>query len=129
MPTPRITARCGSIPRVARSLALVWVAVTIGCKRADRDVEPIEVDPRTEAMADPAYRDAAVALAPPRPWRAEALLAPALADSGRRTPWVLILASEAAAESERWPLIDTLLANVALFEDRAAAPAGLLLAR
>jgi soluble lytic murein transglycosylase len=80
-------------------------------------------------MADTSYRDAAAALAERRPWRAEALLAPALADSTRRTPWVLLLAAEAAAESERWTLVDSLLDASVFSDGRAAAPAGLLLAR
>ena len=80
-------------------------------------------------MADTSYRDASAALAERRPWRAEALLAPALADSSRRTPWVLLLAAEAAAESDRWTLVDSLLGGSTFDETRAAAPAGLLLAR
>jgi soluble lytic murein transglycosylase len=103
--------------------------LAVGCTPVAEHADPATVDPRAEAMADPAYRDAAAALAERRPWRAEALLAPALADSARRTPWVLILAAEAASESDRWALVDSLLVDAPLFEGPAAVPAQLLLAR
>ncbi|HEU4566147.1 MAG TPA: lytic transglycosylase domain-containing protein [Gemmatimonadaceae bacterium] len=79
---------------------------------------------------DPAYRAATAALAARRPWLADSLLAPALADSARRTPWVVLLAAEAAAASGRWERVDTLLADVQPASDaRAATAARLLLAR
>jgi soluble lytic murein transglycosylase len=112
-----------------QSLALAWIAASIACTPVERDTDPVDRDPRTEAMADPAYREASAALDERRPWRAEALIAPALADSARRTPWVLILAAEAAAASDRWTLVDSLLGGTTFDDSRAAAPAGLLLAR
>src|SRR5687767_4642749 len=129
MTTPRFSSRRGDLRCGARSLALACLTIAVACSRADRPADPVEPDPRVEAMADPAYRDATTALAERRPWRAEALLAPALADSTRRTPWVLLLAAEAAAASDRWTLVDSLLGGSTFEDTRAAAPAGLLLAR
>ena len=62
-------------------------------------------------MADPAYRAAAAALAERRPREAEALLAPALADSARRTAWTVLLAAEAAGAGGRWARVDSLLGD------------------
>src|SRR5687768_2765174 len=129
MPTPRFSMRRG-LPRCgARSLAGCWILIAAACTPVERAADPAESDPRAEAMADPDYRAAAEALAERRPWRAEALLAPVLADSTRRTAWVVLLAAEAAAANEQWALIDSLLGDSTFEDERAAAAAGLLLAR
>ena len=121
--------RRGHFRRGARSLAGCWILIAAACTPVDRAAEPAKPDPRAEAMSDPDYRAAAEALAARRPWRAEALLVPLLADSARRTPWVLLLAAEAAAASEQWTRIDSLLGDSTFEDERAAAAAGLLLAR
>ena len=58
---------------------------------------------------DPAARAAATALAERRPWRATRELAPALADSARRTPEILLLAATAASEWGGWDRVTRLL--------------------
>jgi soluble lytic murein transglycosylase len=78
---------------------------------------------------DPAYRAALAALGERRPWRAESLLGPALADSARRTPWVVLLAAEAASASGRWSRVDSLLGRLPLEGSRAEGSARILLAR
>ena len=60
---------------------------------------------------DPAARAAAAALAEGRPWRATRILAPALADSARRTPELLMLAATAASEWGGWDKVEELLAG------------------
>ncbi len=126
---PRFAVRRSLVSRGLRLLALASIPLSIACDSIQQSEGQADVDPRIAAMSDPAYRDASAALAERRPWRAEALLAPALADSARRTAWVLLLAAEAAAESDRWTLIDTLLGTATFDDVRAAAEAGVLLAR
>ena len=124
-------ARRLRFPRGARwligtlSLAVVWACV-VPAEGEDLSSAP-ERPP--EALADPVYREAAEALAARRPWRAESLLAPSLADSARRTPWIVLLAAEAAGATERWARVDSLLGLAPLEDARAESMARLLLAR
>jgi TolA-binding protein len=113
-------------PWIPALLTLATGCVIQPDRPAGREVS----DPRAEAMVDPAYYAASVALAEHHPWRAESLLTPALADSARRTAWVLLLAAEAAAETERWEHVDSLLESASyVYEPRAEVPARLLQAR
>jgi soluble lytic murein transglycosylase len=106
------------------------IVASAGCSiPADHPLERERPRPRIETIPDPAYQAAEAALARRRPWRAEALLAPALDDSARRTPAVLVLAAEAAAASERWARVDSLLGSGSLTDARAEAAARLLRAR
>ena len=138
MSSPIRHARRQYVLRGARWLPAPLVLFAIGCVvPADRSLESDELDSRPEAMeamADPAYRAAAAALAERRPRDAEALLAPALADSARRTAWTVLLAAEAAGANGRWARVDSLLGDGApLAGTVAGSPAGvsarLLLAR
>ena len=116
--------------RGARSfLWIILLAIPAACVAPAGGEETPEDDPRAGAFADPAYRAAAEALEARRPWRAESLLAPVLADSARRTPWVVILAAEAAGASNRWDRVDSLLGAAPLQDAHAEAAARLLLAR
>lgn len=86
-------------------------------------------DARAEAMVDPVYREASLALKQRRPWRTESLIAPALADPALRSEWVVILAAEAAGATDRWARVDSLLADVPFENPYARGEARLLLAR
>jgi soluble lytic murein transglycosylase len=126
---PRRARFTGARRLSAPSVVALALALAAACSApSGRSGDPAERDPREDAKADPAYRDASIALSEHRPSRAAALLAPALADSTRRTAWVVLLAAEAAAASEQWELVDSLLA-VPLADTRARASAHLLLAR
>ncbi len=111
---------------------MLVVLAGVGCEsRSDRSPPPPNPphDLRARAFADPAYSAAASALAERRPSRADWLLAPALLDSARRTAWVLLLAAEIAAASDRWARVDSLAGAAQLEHSAAAAPARLLRAR
>ena len=62
-----------------------------------------------DTSAAAAIAAARVALAAGQPWRASRLLAPVLADSGNRTPAVLLLAAEAAGRWDGWTEVSKLL--------------------
>ncbi|HET7564374.1 MAG TPA: transglycosylase SLT domain-containing protein [Gemmatimonadaceae bacterium] len=71
---------------------------------------------RRTAAAIPHSEDSLVvtarkALDEGRPWRATNLLAPALADSSRRTPHLVLLAATAASQWEGWDQVNRLLAS------------------
>lgn len=107
------------------SLAAVWACV-VPAEGEDLSAAP---ERPAEALADPVYREAAEALTARRPWLAESLLAPSLADPARRTPWIVLLAAEAAGATERWDRVDSLLGRAPLEDGRAESMARLLLAR
>jgi soluble lytic murein transglycosylase len=122
--------RCEEVFRRACWLPILLVVASVGCTiPADQPLERELPRPRAEPFPDPAYREAEAALAQRRPWRAEALLAPALEDSARRTPAVVLLAAQAAAANERWARVDSLLEPGPLADPRADASARLLRAR
>ena len=129
MRTPPRRARREAFRRGVLCLSALLPLVAACVVGPDRPVRDERHDPRAEAMVDPAYYAASVALAENHAWRAESLLAPALADSARRTAWVLLLAAEAAAATEQWERVDSLLDAGPLDDDRAEVPARLLLAR
>jgi soluble lytic murein transglycosylase len=76
---------------------------------------------------DSAIVAARQALAAYRPWRALDLLAPALADSARRTPAVRLVAAEASAAVRDWRSVERLLAEKV--DSTLAGDAALLLTR
>ena len=129
MKTPLRRARREGVRRGVLLLVFLLAPAAACVVGPDRPIREERHDPRAEAMVDPAYYAALVALAEHHAWRAESLLAPALADSARRTAWVLLLAAEAAAETEQWERVDTLLDAGPLDDARAEVPARLLLAR
>jgi soluble lytic murein transglycosylase len=96
---------------------------------AEEAPEPEAPDPRAEAMVDPVFREATVALRQRRPWRTETLIRPLLADSTLRTEWVVILAAEAAGATDRWERVDSLLSEMPFENPYAVSDARLLLAR
>jgi soluble lytic murein transglycosylase len=123
---------------VARSILIAALAgsaaVTLGasCGRVDaRRAASGEavVAPPWASEPDPAVRAADSALAQGRPWRATQLIAPALADSVRRTPGVLLLAATAAGEWEGWPQVRKLLAGEPWLDTLFAGQGRALLAR
>ncbi len=61
--------------------------------------------------ADSSFPDVRGALARGRPWQASRLVAPALADSGRRTATAVFLAAEAASAWKGWREVGRLLAG------------------
>ena len=63
------------------------------------------------ASADPAYAEALEAISRKRPWRAAEVLAPALADSARRSPELVLLAAKAAATAGAWLRVDSILGD------------------
>ena len=97
-------------------LALLLVCA-LGCQDSSsgrglraRDDDTADLTSGALARAtDPAARAAAQALADRRPWRATLALAPALADSTRRSPDVLLLAATAASEWGGWEQVERLL--------------------
>jgi soluble lytic murein transglycosylase len=76
-------------------------------------------------LEDSLVAKASQAIADGRPWQATNLLAPALADSARRTPRLVLLAATAASKWEGWDQVDRLLANEpwldTLYEGRGRA--------
>src|SRR5512132_3937120 len=143
MRPPFRRARRGQHRRDARRLAapvlalLVLGACRVGGRDADRapsgsgSASYAARDPGTAAgvATDPAFRMAAAALSDRRPWRAELVLAPALADSARRTPTAVLLAAEAAAATGRWVRVDSLLQSIERADSVVVLHARLLLAR
>jgi peptidoglycan lytic transglycosylase len=81
------------------------------------------------APADTATAAAAEALRQGRPWRATQLIAPVLADSGRRTPDALMVAAAAAAGWEGWREVDELLAGTSWLDSLYEGRGRVLLAR
>ena len=114
----------------APALTTLALLVAMGCASPE---PPLAADldeaAPAEAPSDPAYRAAVAALAERRAWRAESLLAPALADSLRRTPWTVLLAADAAASLGRWERVDSLLGGFPLADPAVGVTARLLLAR
>jgi len=130
MHSPSFSLRRGSLFRDARWLACALALIPAGCLAPAEDgPEPEPPDPRAEAMADPTYRAASLALQQRRPWRTESLIAPVLADSALRTDWVIILAAEAAGATDRWERVDSLLGATSFENPYARSEARLLLAR
>src|SRR5688500_2942041 len=111
-------------------LASALVLAAAGCMPpAEEAADPEMPDPRAEALADPVFREASQMLQQRRPWRTEALLAPMLADSTQQSEWVVILFAEAAAATDRWERVDSLLAAAAFENPYARSEARLLRAR
>lgn len=90
---------------------LTALAGTVGCSLTGQlDAAPerhdaaggFAVAAAAAPAADPALRAAVTALTQGRAWRAASLLAPALADSARRTPPVLLLAADIAVADGAW---------------------------
>lgn len=130
MRSPTEWTRCRPDVGRARGFSTLLVLAAVGCGTpTERPPEGGTPDPRAAALHDPLYRAAAAALDERRPWRAESLLAPALADSARRTTWVVLLAAEAAGASGRWARVDSLLDGAPLADSRAGSSVRLLLAR
>ncbi|HWJ24380.1 MAG TPA: transglycosylase SLT domain-containing protein [Gemmatimonadaceae bacterium] len=125
--------------RLAAPLALVLVLLATAACRGAADRTPggarhssyaaRDGSVATAATADPTYRAAAAALAERRPWRAELVLAPALADPARRTPAAVLLAAEASAATGRWRRVDSLLQSIDRADSVVVVRARLLLAR
>lgn len=120
----------------SRSLSALLLLAAVACERPESPPgrRPVSgtsavLGVAVEIPTDPAYREAVSALAARRPWRAEVLLAPALADSAQRTPWTVLLAAEAARALGRWERVDSLLAGFPLDDPALGPPARLLLAR
>ena len=116
----------------SRGLSAVVVLFLMGCADPGNRPAPAALPPGeapAEVLADPVYRAAVAALAERRPWRAESLLAPALADPARRSPWTVLLAADAAAALGRWERVDSLLAGFPLDDAGVGVTARLLLAR
>ena len=68
---------------------------------------------------DPAAKAGAAALAERRPWAATLALAPALSDSSRRTPEVLLLAATAASQWGGWEQVEQLLTGASWIDTLA----------
>jgi soluble lytic murein transglycosylase len=106
--------------------------MTVGCERVDARRaaagDAVAAPPWT-AEPDPAVRAADSALAQGRSWRATQLIAPALADSSRRTPAALLLAATAAGEWEGWTQVRRLLAGERWIDTLFAGRGRALLAR
>ena len=127
---PRSSGPRRGLPfRGAGRLASILL-LAAGCMSPSEEApEPEMPDPRAEALADPVFREASVALQQRRPWRTESLLAPLMADTARRSEWVVILAAEAAGATDRWERVDSLLSAAAFANPYARSDARLLRAR
>lgn len=84
---------------------------------------------RQVSQDTPDVQAARRALAEGRPWRASELLQPALRDSARRTPAVVLLAAQAAAAWEGWDEAHRLLASEPWLDSLRRGAGRALLAR
>ena len=112
------------LPCVALALA--------ACDTPAEGRTPPQRDEATEALArsaDPAVRAAQAAMAEGRPYHATRLLEPALADSARRTPEVVLLAARAASRWDGWRTVQQLLAGEPWLDQRFDGAGRELLAR
>jgi soluble lytic murein transglycosylase len=125
----RATIRAGVIPGVVAASVVIGCAIPADGRFAGDLAREGDGSPRAEAPSDPAYHAAVAALAARRPWRAEAIIAPALADSAGRPAWAVLVAAQAAGASGRWPRVDSLLAGSGSASTLAYPRARLLLAR
>jgi soluble lytic murein transglycosylase len=107
---------------------LLVLLLPLGCAVADGQLDAGGVV-GSESSADPAYHEAASALIAHRFWRARTALAPALADSARRTPEVVLLAADLAAAGDRWMEVSMLLSGEEWIDTMFDGRARLLLAR
>src|SRR5688500_555569 len=97
---------------------ILTLALALGaCGASGRDAPQGAADTsasgafRGSEFADTSLQRASEALQRGRPWEATRLLAPALADSSRRTPDALLLAATAAGAWEGWSEVQRLLAD------------------
>ena len=81
------------------------------------------------ANDDSMLLDVRGALARGRPWQASRLVAPALADSGRRTPTAVFLAASAASQWGGWPEVGRLLQGERWLDTLFGGRGQMLLAR
>ena len=91
-----------------------WLALLLLCSTACREAEDtfaIEAGAIAVTSTDPDVQAASAALAQGRPWRATQLIIPALRDSTRRTPEVVMLAATAASEWGGWEEVERLLTS------------------
>jgi soluble lytic murein transglycosylase len=118
---------------LSRPFRILLLALSIVACRERGDAQAREdagdVAVLGERSTDPAARAASDALAARRPWLATRTLAPALADSARRTPEVVYLAAVAASEWGGWEEVDRLLADAPWVDTLFGGRARTLLAR
>ncbi|HVE78024.1 MAG TPA: hypothetical protein VNA89_04130, partial [Gemmatimonadaceae bacterium] len=109
---------------------VVGVGMVVACAVAcgGPDVAFSQSDTVAVAGSDSAVTAAAAALNAGRPWRATRLVAPALADSTRRTPEALFVAARAAAGWGGWARVDSLLAGASWVDSLFGGRARVLLA-
>lgn len=114
-----------------RLLLLAGCATACGERGSAREREArIQVDSTlVVATRDSAVRAALEALRERRPWRATQLVAPALADSARRTPDALIVGATAAARWNGWGEVRRLLGGAPWLDSLFQGRGRVLLAR
>ncbi|MGH7663479.1 MAG: transglycosylase SLT domain-containing protein [Gemmatimonadaceae bacterium] len=116
-------------------LSLILALATFsGCEQSEsaaaaQDTASGDYTTSIAIQRDSALAAAATALAQGRPWRATQLIAPALADSARRSPEAVMLAAEAAGGWNGWVEVERLLAGMPWLGDRFDGRAQALLAR
>ena len=116
--------------QASRIVALsLFAALLVGCVVGDGQLDDGSAANWSPEEPDPAYHEAAIALMEHRPWRARALLTPALADETRRSPALVLLAADVAAASERWMEVSLLLSGEGWVDSLFDGRARLLLAR
>ncbi|HYC32951.1 MAG TPA: hypothetical protein VEB59_11735, partial [Gemmatimonadales bacterium] len=91
--------------------------------------DTVVLRPVAAAPSDSMLLDVRGALARGRPWQASRLVAPALADSARRTASAVYLAAQAASEWNGWPEVGRLLEGEQWLDTLFGGRGRLLLAR
>ena len=112
--------------------SVALLALATACDTPAEGRTPPPRDAVAEALArsnDPAVRAAEMAMAEGRPYYATRLLEPALADSARRTPEVVLLAARAASRWDGWGTVQQLLADAPWLDQRFDGAGRELLAR
>jgi soluble lytic murein transglycosylase len=105
----------------------------LGCRQGSSAADSLSLpasagETSLPPSSDPDVRAATSALARGEPWRASRLLEPALRDSSRRSPAVVLLAAEAAAAWNGWERVHGLLSGQPWLDTLAGGRARALLA-
>ena len=111
----------------------VITAFAIGAATRPASLQAVALAPETAppagARADSVLTEATMALARGLPWRASAMLAPLVADRGRRSPDAVLLAATAASRWRGWREVNALLDGEPWLDSIAGGEGRRLLAR